>query len=345
VNDNRLSANDNRTSPRAPSVLTSWARAIVAALDDRGTDGRSLARQAGIDEQSLRDPAGRAPVTATGRLWRLAVAATGDPCFGLFASRYLSFPAFPALGVAILASASARDAFTRLVRYSRIVSDAAEYRLDDDGDRCRLIISIAPDARLENESVDAIVSLKVRTLRTLHGDRRCGPLSVTLKRPRPSPSDAFDRFFRAPVTFGADGNVLEFDRALIDAALPAAHAELALRSDEVMAREIAERGEAGLASKVNALIRDRLPAGEPSQEEIAKALGIGARTLQRRLAEEGLPFAEIVARTREEMARNLLREGRWSITEIAFSLGFREASSFSRAFRKWTGQTPSRFRG
>jgi AraC-like DNA-binding protein len=168
---------------------------------------------------------------------------------------------------------------------------------------------------------------------------------VTLRRPEPRPSEAFARFFRAPVTFGADANVLEFDRAVIDAPLPAAHAELASRSDEVMARELAERGQADLKLRLAALVRERLPGGEPSQDEIARALGIGRRTLQRRLADENLLYGDLVAEVREEMARGLLREGRWSITEIAFSLGFREASSFSRAFRKWTGQTPRQFRG
>lgn len=342
-----MSQRDTHSDARhlhAPSVLTTWARSVVAALDARGHDGSVLAARAGIDVASFTQPAGRAPVEATGRLWRLAVEATGDPCFGLFASRFLSFPTFQALGVAILASASMRDAFGRLVRYSRIVSDAAEYRLEDHGERARLVIEVAPAARLENESVDAIASLMVRTMRSLLGDRRQGPTAVQLRRPRPRPDEAFERFFRVPVVFGADADVLEFEGAILDAPLPGAEAELALRSDEVMSRLLAEREAADLPARVRALVRDRLPSGEPSQDDVARALGLGRRTLQRRLAAYGATFAALVADVRLELAKAWLRDARWSITEIAFSLGFADVSGFSRAFRKWTGKAPSEWR-
>lgn len=326
-------------------MLTTWARSIVVALEARGLDGRALAAEAGIDPASIADPVGRAPVTATGRLWRLAVEASGDPCFGLFASRFFSFPTFQALGVAVLASATVREAFSRLVRYSRIISDAADYRLVDDGAHCRLEIHVAPEARLEVESVDAIASLKVRTIRSLYGDRSVGPVAVALERSRPEASAAFARFFRAPVEFGASGNFLVFERALIDAPLPGGQREIALRSDEVMAGLLASHDEADLKGRVKAAVRESLASGEPSAAAIADALGMGMRTLQRRLAERGTSFATVVAQVREELAREYLREGSWSITEIAFALGFADVSSFSRAFRKWTGMSPSGWRG
>src|SRR5262249_56624645 len=106
--------------------------------------------------------------SAGGGLGGVAVEQPGDPAFGLFASRSLTFRTFPALVVAVLASAWVKDAFHRLVRYSRIISDAAEYRLDDAGDRYRLFLDVAPTARLEYEAVDAIMSLEVRIIRALY---------------------------------------------------------------------------------------------------------------------------------------------------------------------------------
>src|SRR5262249_4514940 len=159
------------------------------------------AARAGLDPAAFAESERRAPVTATGHLWRLAVDATGDPAFGLFASRYLTFPTFQALGLAVLASASVKEAFQRLVRYSRLVSDAAEHRLEDAGDRYRLSFAMTPGAALAPEAIDAVISLEVRTVRALHGDRAVGPLSAALERPEPTPSGAYRRFFRAPVTF------------------------------------------------------------------------------------------------------------------------------------------------
>src|SRR5262245_40529050 len=146
-----------------------------------------------------------------------------------------------ALGVAVLASASVKDAFHRLVRYSRIISDAAEYRLDDAGDRYRLFLDVAPTARLEHEAVDAIMSLEVRTIRALYSDRTVGPGRVARQRPEPSSTEAYRKFFRAPVTFAAARNVLELSRELVEAPLPSGQAELARHSDEVMSRPPADR--------------------------------------------------------------------------------------------------------
>lgn len=332
-----------RSAPQAPSVVASWARAIVQALEARGLDGAALAECAGVPPEAIARADARAPVSATGRLWRLAVEQTGDPAFGLFASRFLTFPTFQALGVAVLASASVKDAFHRLVRYSRIISDAAEYRLEDAGDRYRLFVDVAPAARLEHESVDAIMSLKVRTIRALYSDRTVGPVRVALQRPEPPSTEAYRKFFRAPVTFAAARNVLELSRELVEAPLPSGQAELARHSDEVMSRALLQIDPQNLAQRVRGIVLDHLVDGEPTQASVARKLGVGLRTLQRRLAEEETSFADIVAQTRRDLAIAYLREQGWSVTEVAFSLGFADVSSFSRAFRRWTGVSPSQY--
>jgi AraC-like DNA-binding protein len=70
---------------------------------------------------------------------------------------------------------------------------------------------------------------------------------------------------------------------------------------------------------------------------------VSLRTLQRRLAEEGTSYGEVLRCTRRDLACAYLSESGWSITEIAFSLGFADMSSFSRAFRRWTGTSPSEY--
>src|SRR5262249_39421929 len=108
----RVIERDSAGASPAPEifwVVSRWAHAVVRALEAKGVDGRALAVRAGLDMRALDDPDGRLPITGTGRLWRLAVDATGDPAFGLFASRYLTFPTFQALGVALMASTSVKD--------------------------------------------------------------------------------------------------------------------------------------------------------------------------------------------------------------------------------------------
>src|SRR5262249_10912818 len=149
--------------------------------------------------------------------------------------------------------------------------------------------------------------------------------------------------FRAPITFGAAADRLEFARSLVEAPLPGRQAEVAQHSDEIMTRYLARcEGQGGLG-RVRTLIVEQLASGGPSQDASARAPGMSLRTLQRRLAEEGTSFVELVNQARRDLACTYLRESPWSVTEVAFLLGFADVSSFSRAFRRWTGLSPSEF--
>jgi AraC-like DNA-binding protein len=109
------------------------------------------------------------------------------------------------------------------------------------------------------------------------------------------------------------------------------------------ARALLQIDPQNLAQRVRGIVLDHLVDGEPTQASVARKLGVGLRTLQRRLAEEETSFADIVAQTRRDLAIAYLREQGWSVTEVAFSLGFADVSSFSRAFRRWTGVSPSQY--
>jgi len=336
-----MTADDKRPAPGAPSVLGSWPRTLLRALAARGIDGRTIAADAGLDVQRLDDGEARWPAAAAARFWRRAAAATADPAIGLFASRFATYTTFHALAGAVLASATLREAFGRVVRYGRVIGDAAVMRLDARRDGVRLSMTVpAGAARPADEAIDATLALVLRVARLLRERRELAPLRVELERAAPSPSEPFARFFRAPIAFAARRNALDFAAADVDAPLPGGNAELARRVDEVLARSVTRLDERRIAGRARACMVERLPDGEPSQAAVARALGLGARTLQRRLAQEGTTFQALLEATRAELARAYLAEG-WSVTETAFALGFSDASSFSRAFRRWTGAPPS----
>jgi len=323
------------------SMLSGWVRTIARALDARGLPGRELVIRAGLDPRRLTDPRARFPVSEVTRLWRLAVETTGDPCIGLFVSRFVNMTTFQALGCSVLASPTLKEAFERMVRYGRFATDAGGFRLEAVGDRYRVVLELHPGAtRPCDEALDAFLALQVRTVRNLADDRDLAPLAVELQRSEPFRSAPFHELFRAPIRFSAAENTLEFDRAALEAPLPSANAELARRSDEVLSHYLAELDHVQLASRVRAVVAQRLGEGEPQGESVARALGMSPRTLQRRLADEGTSYHEILNRTREQLACAYIREG-WSVTEVAFTLGFGDTSSFSRAFKRWTGVAPS----
>jgi AraC-like DNA-binding protein len=188
-----------------------------------------------------------------------------------------------------------------------------------------------------------MLSLIVRTGRALSGGTS-HPLSVALRRSEPAPSDAWARVFRAPVTFGADTNCMIYSSAVLDAQLPSGNPELAHYNDELVARHLARLDKDRFATRVHTLLAGLLASGEPSPRDVARELGLSIRSLQRHLADEGTSFKDVLAETRRGLAQTYLSDGHSSVTEVAFLLGFADTSSFARAFRRWTGSSPSEYR-
>jgi AraC-like DNA-binding protein len=328
--------------PSSATVLSSWCRIIRKALDASGLDGMALVREAGLDPKLLDNPNARYPVEQTSKLWRLAVRETGDPCFGLKVASQVTHGTFHALSYSIAPSSTLRDAFERMERYSYILSDAAlnQFRRERDGYH----FILTPQVDLPDESVDAFVSLYVRMCRSLSGDRNFSPRRIELRRAKPSNRACFDKVLRAPLRFGAARNALVFSHADLERPLEAGNRELAREHDEIARRALDRVKPKNTIARVELVLLDRLPRGEPSQADIAAVLFMSARTLQRKLAEDGMTYKEILDAMRRKLALSYLAEKRYSASEITYLLGFSDASSFSRAFRRWTGTAPSKFR-
>jgi AraC-like DNA-binding protein len=147
------------------------------------------------------------------------------------------------------------------------------------------------------------------------------------------------------VQFGCARTELVFDARLLDLPVPKADPALAAllqrNAQALLGPAIADCTFAGeirrVLSKVSA-------PGDLQLAVVARKVGTSARTLQRRLAEEGSSFHELVRETRSTLAKNYLRKGELAICEIAYLLGFSQPSAFHRAFQRWTGMTPRTFR-
>ena len=327
------------------TALTSWAKAIRKTLDAAGADSARLFSEAGLDLAALDDPNARYSVEGTTRLWRLAVAATGDEALGLTVARHVNQTTFHALGYSLIASTTLREAFERMLRYFRLVTDAADLEFGLDGERYRFAICTpAQGAQPAAEAVDAFALLVVRLCRGLYR-REFSPLAVSLQRPVPGNLAAFERAFRAPLRFAADQNALWFAREVFEQRLEGANPELARQNDEVAVRYLAQMQKQNLRARVHAALIEQLPLGEPSQEKIAELLHLSLRSFQRKLAEEGGSYTELLNDTRRDLALSYIRDPGYSIGEITYLLGFSDASSFNRAFKRWTGQAPSVYRG
>ena len=130
----------------------------------------------------------------------------------------------------------------------------------------------------------------------------------------------------------------------LDVPLPAANAELARMHDEVVVKFLARSDQKDLVNRVHAQIIQRLPSGDCNKSQVANALYMSTRTLHNRLANEGTSYHDILMQTRRELSEQYMAQQNLSVSEIAYTLGFSDCSNFSRAFHRWTGQSPTAFR-
>jgi AraC-like DNA-binding protein len=344
IHRNILSGTRRDEMKQTATALTSWAKAIRKALDAAGVDSPRLFTEAGLDFSALDDPNARYSVEATTRLWRLAVAATGDETLGLIVARHVNQTTFHALGYSLSASTTLREAFERMLRYFSLVTDAADLSFDRDGECYRFgILMPAQGAQPAPEAIDAFALLVVRLCRGLYR-REFSPRAVALQRTAPRNLAAFERAFRAPLSFSTEHNALWFAREVFEQKLEGANPELARHNDEIAVRYLAHMHKQNLRARVHTALIEQLPLGEPSQEKIAAALHLSPRNFQRKLAEEGSSYSALLNDTRRDLALSYIRDPAYSIGEITYLLGFSDASSFNRAFKRWTGQAPSAYR-
>lgn len=327
-----------------PTSLASWTRALRKQLDALGLDSAALCEKAGLDLHTMDDPKARYPLSATTQLWRLAVEASGDPAIGLRVSRYVSPTTFHALGYALVASENLREVFERIVRYHQVVSDAVVPHLSREDGRYVFCLDVPEDSPPPApEAMDAFAAIYVRTCRNRLG-RDYAPLGVWLTRPAPVDPTPWHTVFRAPIHFAAAQNRLEFACCDFECHLDDANPELAEHNEAVLNRTLELLHPLTWERRVRNAIELHLPKGVPSADQIAESMHLSLRSLQRHLADEGCRYDALLDQSRQNLALAYLREAELALSEIGYRLGFADASSFNRAFKRWTGLSPGQFR-
>lgn len=169
------------------------------------------------------------------------------------------------------------------------------------------------------------------------------PRRVALQR-LPASREPYEDFFGCPLEPGA---AFAIELRPADATRPfLTHNDRMWEAFEpgLRNRMVEAAGAGSVREQVESALLELLPSGRAQVDDVAKALGVGARTLQRRLAAEDTTWLEVLNHTRERLARHYLQKTTMSPAEVSFLLGFEDPNSLFRAFRRWTGATPEAWR-
>jgi AraC-like DNA-binding protein len=269
---------------------------------------------------------------------------TGDEAFGLLAAQQLRPQMLRSLGLAWLASDTVYDGLCRMVRFSQLMTTGHALHMEEQGELVQVCLrQVHHSFTRVPAATDFGLAIIVRMCRLTLGDF-LAPVSVDMERPEPREPGRWEYQFAAPVHFAATSNCIRWSRADIVEPLVTGDPMLARVNDEQTQAYIDSFLSHSVARDVVAKIIECLPDGPPEQSEIAEALHMSNRTLQRKLREEGTSFLDLLRDTRLQLAQRYLQTPGRSVVETAYLLGFSEPSTFSRAFKRWTGQSPADYR-
>lgn len=326
-----------------PTVSSSIFYGYIEAAIKMGVNREELLKASGTTEADLARPDGRLPFSAFTSIRQVLEKQLG-PAYGLKVAETMTEFKATVLAYLTANSKTLGDAFAVLCRYRSIAAEMEPPKLSIDGDYATLGCRYGKINVMMNASfLEAALGFWLIRGRYYTGVE-WDPIEVQLQGPITDTS-VYERVFRCKVVNRSKETRLIFDRSLLD--LPIKNPDPNLQQYLLPIAEEVLKNLPGNQS-VKKLIQDKiftsLESGRTSIEAIADQIHVSARTLQRRLEDEGTSFGELLDKTRHVAAVEYLKDPRISITETAFLLGFSDSSTFHRAFKRWTKQTPAQFR-
>lgn len=332
------------TSPSAFRASLRTLRPLAAGLVARGLDVDTLLHEAGVDPEWLRDPDARVPASVVHGLWRRAEDVSGDHNFGLRTAMGIRPGSFDVLDYVCRNCASVEDGLALYCRFTPLLHDAIRATVVEEPGVVRLRHVLVDGTTLPRQYAEFIMGSLIVIARQATG-HQIVPQSVHFIHSRPRDVSLHREFFRCPVEFAADSNgfvlqQVDAERPLLDAQ-PGLLAVLEQHAEHLL--EKYPRPESFVAH-VRAAIVVELRTGSITASAVAKRLGISERTLRRRLDTDETTYQQQLADLRTELAVRYMGEENLSIDEVALLLGFSDRTAFIRAFRRWTGRSPTEFR-
>lgn len=325
------------------SILAPGMAGLWNVIESYGIDPRPLFLAEGIEVRLPIQAGSRVPYDKIDRIRARAAELSGDPAFGLRLAQFQHPSHQGALGYAWLACATLRKSLECLARYVRVLNDQGHINLRDEADTLVVEISVAEGSENARARDDANLAALVALCRINCG---AGFRPAWIGSPHGQPQDLapYRELFGCPLEFGTRVNTFVVLAADADRPLPSANPVLEQVHERMVARRLAQLDQADTAGRARAAIMDQLPTGKVSDETVAAALHITARTLHRRLKAQDQSFRGLLQAVRRDLAVQYIRDDSLTLTEITFLLGFSEMSSFSRAFKQWNGVSPSQAR-
>lgn len=319
---------------------------LAYTLDVEGFDSSSVLRQCGIESaDDLQEDGEWLPLHLFDRLMAAALDETGDPFFGLVAGKSIALMKYGAITPLALSTPSLRQLLDDINRFALLAVERAEIELVENGQTASLLVNPVIENGLSGRfRTEQVATSAVQMLR-FTGAANTDIYQVEF--PYGIPAGHERRYlstFGPRILFERKACAITFNPTLLDLRMPThdpvAYMTARTRAESVLA---ARRAGTGLADTVRQWLLNAFPK-LPTVSETAAQMGMNERSFRRQLGMLGTSHAELAQECQRLMAERLLAEGKLPLKQISDALGFSSVHSFHRAFRRWSGLTPSAWR-
>lgn len=329
-----------------PTATGFAARQAIAVLRKRNIEVAPLLRRVGLSESDLENRQRRISAVAQVKLLELAAESLGDSAFGLHLAEQANLREAGLLFYVTSAARTIGETLPLYERYCRIVNEAVRVRLLRNENGVTIEINFVGLSRHQfRQNAEFVLAAHLKGMRESVG-LNIRPIRVRFAHPRNSNLQEFERFFGCPVEYGSASDQWSFSNDTLALPLISGDPYLLETLQPFCDQAAKERNSVvgTLRASVENELQKLLPHGKANRRTVARVLGMSERTLSRKLAEEGTTYDQLVDQLRRSLAFQYIKARSISVSQIAWLLGYEGSTSFSHAFVRWTGRSPSTVR-
>jgi AraC-like DNA-binding protein len=320
-------------------------RTLIESLEHCGVSRHAYLEAARLSPERIADASSRISLAEYDRLQALALDLTGDASLGLRMGEHVALTNLDVLGFLSSQASTIREGLTAFVRFHKLLSDCKD----------SILVELDDVARFRYEfprSTERCNRLRAEfgmTLLLRAGQRYVGARTlarrVYFEHEAPPYASEYARIFQGAERFGHEYTAIEFDRELLDQQQLHKNPELYRVLEARAQRKIRSLdASVSLAEKLCDYLAEQDPTALPDMDQVARHFGMSARSLRRRLRDEGKSYGVLLGDVLGKTACEMLGDGDQTIQETAYALGFSDTSAFHRAFKRWTGLTPKQYK-
>ncbi len=330
---------------RAPSVCGEYLDNLLQYLYGRGVAPAELRKLLRLTPEEHLSEHGRFPL----RLFEMTLEAGSllldDYYLGAHAGAQASRQAWGMVNYLGMSAPDTRSAVQSVVDFSRLLIDHGDVEfIEGQGETAKLCWSVPARQMPSRHVVEFFFTSWYRVNKPML-DRWCSKREIHFAHDGPADPSEIERIIEAPVHYGSDANYVEFDSHFLDRPVRFPHKAIYASLRQAAQLELAKlQMEDRVIREVLDCIMKQLPDGAPKLEDVAAELGLAPRTLQRRLNNTDTNFKNLVDDARKERSQDLISDYELGLLDISAELGFSDQSAFQKAFKRWFGQAPGRYR-